>query len=78
MKQIVMPLIAFCLLSIISGCSSKVIVVPSGCNINSVDDPAIDLVARGSLTEEVRRSLTNYTLYKEAFEKQKLIIDVCR
>ena len=71
-------LVIFSLALIINGCSSKLIVVPSGCNIISVDYPILDLVDRNTTLGEAKRCVTNYTLYKEAFEKQRKVIEVCR
>jgi hypothetical protein len=68
----------FSLALTIDGCSSKLIFVPSGCNISNVNYPILDLVDRNTTLGEAKRCATNYTLYKEAFEKQRKIIEVCR
>lgn len=52
--------------------------VPSGCNINSVDDPVIDTNDRNTTLGESKRCFKNYLFYKEAFEKQKKVIEVCQ
>lgn len=78
MRVIAITLTLFLLALTTNGCSRKIIMVPSGCNINQVDDPVLDLSDRNTTLGEAKRCTKNYTLYKEAFEKQKKIIEVCR
>lgn len=78
MQQIAKTLVIFLLAITINACSSKLIIVPSGCNISNIDYPVLDLVDRNSTLGEAKRCAVNYTRYKEAFEKQRKIIDVCR
>jgi hypothetical protein len=38
----------------------------------------IDLVDRNTTLEESKRCFKNYIMYKEAFEKQNKMIEVCK
>lgn len=78
MRLIVTTLISISAVLITSGCSGKIVYLPSGCNIQSVDDPILDLVDRNTTLGEAKRCSKNYTLYKEAFEKQRKTIEACR
>lgn len=78
MKRIAMLVIAFFLLLIINGCSSKLIFVPNQCVIPTIDDPSINTITTGNLLDESKRCASNYAKQKEAYEKLKKSIEICK
>ena len=62
-----------------SACSShKLIYVPTKCNITTVEYPMVDLINSNTTLGESKRCFKNYIMYKEAFEKQNKMIEVCQ
>jgi len=78
MRVIVRTLWIFSLGLIISGCSHKVMWVPTQCTIPSVDEPLLDTADRNTPLGEAKRCAMNYTRVKESYEKLKKSAEVCR
>lgn len=78
MVQIVTTLVLFSTALIISSCSGKVIYVPKQCEIPKVDEIVIDYKDRNTTLGEAKRCVSNYTKYKEAYEKLEASIKVCQ
>lgn len=78
MRQSALMLLTFSMILIISGCSSKVIFVPSGCNIQSVDKAIIDTKQNSDILEASKQCAKNYTKVKEENEILRTTIDACR
>jgi hypothetical protein len=78
MKAIMMLLIGCCLLLTISGCSTKLVFVPSGCNIKEVDHAVIDYSRKDTLVGESKQCVKNYTAVKEENEILRKVINACR
>lgn len=78
MQLIVKMLVSFFIVLTISGCSHKLIYVPTKCNITTVEYPMVDLVNSNTMLGESKRCFKNYIMYKEAFEKQNKMIEVCK
>lgn len=78
MNRTVMLLIVCLLPFLISGCSTKVIFVPTSCNIGEVDHASVDYKAKPTLLEEAKRCARNYTAVKEENEILRKTIDACR
>lgn len=78
MKQIAKVLIAFFALLIISGCSHKIMVVPTQCVIPQTDEPSLDLVDKNTTLGEAKRCAYNYTQMKEKYEMIKKASELCR
>jgi hypothetical protein len=78
MQLIVKMLIAFFVVLTISGCSSKLIMVPIACEIPKVDEPMIDTVSKESALGESKRCARNYFIMRESYEKLKKVVEVCQ
>ena len=77
-QQIVKMLIAFFVVLITSGCSSKLIMVPTACDIPKVDEPMIDTVDKDTTLGEAKRCARNYFIMRESYEKLKKVVEVCQ
>lgn len=78
MQATVKTLVIFSTALTISGCSGKVIYVPKQCEIPKVDKIVIDYKDRNTTLGEAKRCASNYTKYKEAYEKLEASIKVCQ
>ena len=78
MQLIVKMLIAFFVVSITSGCSSKLIMVPIACEIPKVEEPMIDTVDKDTTLGESKRCARNYFIMRESYEKLKKVVEVCQ
>lgn len=78
MQVTVKTLVLICTALIINGCSSKIIMVPTGCNIQEVDKAVIDYKDKSTLLDEAKRCTRNYTAVKEENEILRKTIDACR
>lgn len=80
MRQSVLMLLTFSMILITStGCAGKkVIFVPSGCNIQSVDKAIIDTKQNTDILEASKQCAKNYTKVKEENELLRAVIETCR
>ena len=78
MKRIVQMLLLFSTALIISGCSGKVIYVPTPCNIKSVDRAVIDTKHNADILSASKQCARNYTSAKEENDLLRAVIDACR
>lgn len=78
MKRIVVMLLLFSTVSIISGCSGKVIYVPTPCAIKSVDKAVIDTKHNNDILSASKQCARNYTAVKEENDLLRAVIDACR
>lgn len=78
MSVIVKTLLILCTALIISGCSGKIIYVPTSCNIGEVDRAVVDYKVKPTMLEEAKRCAKNYTAIKEENEILRKTIDACR
>jgi hypothetical protein len=62
----------------ISGCSHKLLYVPSECHIPDYSEVTIDIVDRNTTLGEAKRCTINYTKQKEANEKMVKAIKLCQ
>jgi len=76
---VVMQTLFFVVLTIsFTACSSKLIMVPTACEIPKVDEPMIDTVDKNTTLGEAKRCAKNYFQIKESYEKLKKVIEVCQ
>ena len=78
MQLIVKMLIASFVVLTISGCSQKLIMVPTACEMPKVDEPIIDTVERNTTLGESKRCVKNYFIMRESYEKLKKVVEVCQ
>lgn len=78
MQQIVKMLIATFVVLTISGCSHKIIVVPTECNIPDYSDIVLDIVDRNTTLGEAKRCTINYIKQKEVNERMIKAIKLCQ
>jgi hypothetical protein len=78
MLQSLRMLTLFCAVLIISGCSSKLMLVPVACEIPNVNEPIIDTFDKNTTLEEAKRCAHNYFQMKEAYEVLKKSVEVCK
>lgn len=78
MQLIVKILIASFVVLTISGCSHKLIMVPTACEIPKVDEPMIDTIGKDTTLGEAKRCAKNYFQMKESYDKLKKVIEVCQ
>jgi hypothetical protein len=78
MQLIVKMLITTFVVLTISGCSHKILYVPSECNIPDYSEVVLDLTDRNTTLGESKRCTINYTKQKEANEKMVKAIKLCQ
>jgi len=62
----------------ISGCSRKLIMVPTACEIPNVSEPMIDTSDKNTTLGEAKKCAMNYFQVKQAYESLKKAVGVCR
>jgi len=78
MRVIVRTLWIFSLVLIISGCSHKVMWVPTQCVIPDYSEVSLDTNDRNTTLGEAKRCTINYSRVKEANEKMAKAIKLCQ
>lgn len=78
MRQRLKILMIFSAVLITSGCSSKLIIVPTACEIPNVEEPIIDTSDKNTTLGEAKKCAMNYFQMKEAYERLKKSVEVCR
>lgn len=78
MRRIAIMLLFFSMALNISGCSQKVVFVPTACDIKSVDRSVIDTKHNLDILSASKQCAHNYTAVKEENELLRAVIDACR
>jgi hypothetical protein len=78
MQATVKTLIVICVSLIISGCSHKLIYVPTECVIPDYSEVSLDTADRNTTLGEAKRCTINYSRVKEANEKMAKAIKLCQ
>ena len=78
MQLIVKMLTAFFVVLTISGCSQKLIMVPTECVVPDYSEVVLDVGDKNTTLGEAKKCFSNYLRVKEANEKMVKAIKLCK